>query len=582
MGVLSIGDVRDRTHNLILGLCSSLVLLACAGGPTVRDFAPVDPISFDVQLVQTGLRSMADVTMVTRSPVGGRLADPLEVAVPSRWAGFSDHRADLTDFSARDGEGNPLDLIWQNDVIRIHHDDADQVHISYRVSPSARTLTRHSRFHSLGTAEYFFAYGRNLFLRPLSVAEPSVITARFRTTGSGSRWAATLGPVDSSIEVRAPWLGLADAAYIGGRPRIVHPSSSGDRVTLIVDPTLRPVEDDALNTLQRIESVTAGLFGPTPLEGTVAIVLRRDDDPMAATGTGRPGGIVLELGERTDPGGADVARLIAHEHLHRYVGGHLRFAESDALETLWFKEGAVEYLAAQIAVRCGAAPKQAFFDALSGAVTGYLSNPQLGEAVTGSADGAFWNAATVRRFPYDQGFLLSFWLDMALRREGGSLDRVVAGLVADWGGRHPVSASQLEAHLAQESGLELASIFDTHVRTGRPIPVRQWLGDANLSLSALTQDAAYYGIEVDVSRTGVWHVVSIDPAGPASRLPVRAGDQLVEPPHFPAGSGHGRPAELYVNRDGQRMRLRVPPSPGERRVWQIRAEDESFDQLMSW
>ena len=531
-----------------------------------------------MRLDSVGIRSSLTVDLFVQSSQS--LPNPLTLQIPSHWAGFDDLDRDIELVGAH-GELGPLADRRVGARLLVEHDGETSIRVRYRIVPRYRQLRRPSRFHAVGGPDYLVAYGRDLFiwpthLNPESTDLESSVDLRLGDGPPGTVWATTLGLVAPSGALHdVNPIHLLDSVYLAGRVRI---RQSEDRTTtVIIDPQLGSVEDSMLPVLQRIASYATSRFGQTPIESSVVFALRREDDRSVLTGSGRPGGIVVELGEAASPSEAGLALLIAHEHLHRYIGTWMRFAVEDELATLWFKEGVVDYLAAQFAIRSGAIPSNAFTSELSDVLTEYLTRSSSLETLP-SDDSTFWHNPGLRRLPYSLGFLVALRLDTLLRQQGDSLERAVVDLLRQFAGQRRVSMADLQHHFEQRLEQDLNPIFNACSLGGSPIPVRDWLADLELSLRPLSQAAHYYGVEFDVHRDGRWWVTAVDPMGPAAGLPISAGDRLVGVPSFPS-SGVGR---LVVERNGRQLAVRIPGVPGIRRVFGVQDDGETLDRLMRW
>ena len=539
------------------------------------------PITYQLRLQQTGLRSSLEVVALVQER-HGVLPEPLVFELPHRWAGFEDLGDDLIELAAHGSDGTALPVAREPGRLAVRHDNEWAVTVSYRVVPGARSLRQGSRFHAVGSPDYFFGYGRNIFVWPTHLNRATVpVDIILSPSPAGTTWASTLGLVDTHGELRDQmWRHVVDSAYLAGQVRVFGDLGDPDGTAVVIDPLLGDVDQDLWQTARRVACYSEGRWGPTQIPTTVVFVLRRTDDPFALTGSGRPGGFVVELGERVGPRNDEVVQLVTHEHLHRYIGAWLRFAAEDELLTLWFKEGVVDYLAAEFAVRSGALPAEAFLDAFSEALTGYLTNDTVGQPLVGPVH-ELWNDSAARRLPYEQGFLLGFHLDLLLRENGDTLDRAVGDLISENAHWRRVGASQLRDFLEERLERDLGWLFDGYIAQGDPLPTRQWLTDAGLTMRQLSRPTPYYGLEVDSTYSGIWSVVAIDPLGPAASLPLSAGDRLWEAPILPT-SGYGEHARLTVERDGRPVSLSIPPLPGESRVWSVQPDGNRFDQIMGW
>jgi hypothetical protein len=487
------------------------------------------------------------------------LPEPLDLVVPERWAGYGGLGEVILEMTAEGGEGEPLRLHREPGLARVSHPGLDEVRVRYLVEPVARELTSATRFQAVVRPSYVFGYGRNLLVWPRHV-EPSAPVAglRLEPGPTGTRWATTLGAIAPSWQIDGvTFYDIAEEAYLAGAFPGEAPAGTA------FDPDL-PVAADNAPLLEALAGA-----GGADARGPIAIVLRRADDPEAATGTGRPGGVVLELGDDVDWRAFATQRLLEHELLHRAIGFAVRFAEGHEQATLWFKEGVVDYLAALAVPRSRVDDWEAgWLAAVGDAVTGYRAAQRSGAASRGEED--YWRSAATRRAPYDRGFLLALGLDALLAPHGASLGAVVEALVERCAGGPPLTEAALREALVEAAPeaarAELRGFLEAYAGASLPLPVDDWLEAAGLRAEPEESAVAYFGVEVEQERDGRWRIARVDPRGPARLSGLVAGEALLEPPLLPE---RGADARFVVQRGGARHVVTVEAGRGVRRVWVV-------------
>ena len=562
-------------------LLTAILLLTACTGPEVTErprSAAAPLVGYALTLDRLGLRSTLSVEVRIQAAVGeSSLPTPLELELPHIWAGYNDHGDSIVGLTASDASGAALTVTRRPGAATVQHGGEAVVDLRYSVEPPTRELSRRTRFHAIGAPDFFFAFGRNLFVWPTHIDTRDEVAAALLTAlPPESRWLSTLAGVATQLTGQS-FESLADGAFVAGRPRVLRQRSAGHEYLLVVDPSLGFVEDTIMPQVQRMVLRANTGLGRLPESHTVGIVLARADDPWVTTGTGRSGGFVLEMGASVQPASIQVAHLVAHEHLHRYIGNLVGFSAEDELATLWFKEGLVDYLAARLVVASGVFGREGFYDPLSDAVTGYLRNARVGDTLAPRPDADFWVDGALRRLPYEQGFLLALWLDVALARSGGSLEQAVADLVSEFGGE-AISGSTLRTHFVARLGSPAEQLFDNYASGALAIPVEEWLAAVGLEMARRSRAAPYYGVEVDTASDGTWRVAHVDPEGPAAGLPLRDGDRLRGAPYIPR-SGLTQRAVYVVERRGRAVEVAVPPTLGERVVWEV-PPSSSFDEVI--
>ncbi len=179
---------------LIVGLIQS-----CSAGIATESALwrpPSDSgLAYRLTLTQLGVRSAIDVEMVVRAAPGDALANPYEIIIPSRWAGFDDHDLDLGEISAFASSGRALQARRSPGSFVVEHAGESELRVRYSVRPRARQLTEASRFHSVGAPDLFFALGRNVIVRPRHMdPDTTAVDLELRTVPADSSSVMGFGP----------------------------------------------------------------------------------------------------------------------------------------------------------------------------------------------------------------------------------------------------------------------------------------------------------------------------------------------------------------------------------------------------
>jgi predicted metalloprotease with PDZ domain len=466
-------------------LVYTLLVVGCAPSTPVDGWAVSTgaPIHYRLTLAQLGLASAVDVVVTVRSPDGLSLPDPLELSIPHRWAGEEDLSMDILDLRAERLDGVALELRRDLDAASVRTQGNSALRIRYEVRPRYREHNRASRFHAVGTPEYLFAYGRNLFVWPTAFSAATPVGIEMRAEQQAAFWVTTLGTADrGAATVTLTIEDLLDGAYVAGRTRVVE-SRWGSYLAVAIDPALGPIEDDALRIIGQLVEYAEAKYGPPPIASAVAIVLRRSDDSHIMVGSGRPGGFVLEFGDGVGPGSRGFAELVAHENMHRYLGNWVRFERGTELSTLWFKEGLVDYLASTAVMNAEIGDRATFLETLTAAAVAYSRNEWAGRTFA-DQDAIYWSDDHLRRLPYDQGFLMAFWLDAELAENDDGLEPAIAALVAEWAGREfpRLNNAAIQDFFEARLGCDLNDFFERWVERGERLPVAEWLARVGIEL----------------------------------------------------------------------------------------------------
>lgn len=573
--------MRSPRAVALAGAVAAALLAACGAPQRDTGLLPGDEPSL-VAVRAALLGEAGDLALGIEVAVradGEVLPSPLDLIVPERWAGYSGLGEVMLEMAAVGPDGEPLRLHREPGLARVSHDGLSEVRVRYLVEPVARELTAHTRFQALARPSYVFGYGRNLLVWPSHIAPGERVASLHLEAGpAGTRWATTLGAIAPSWQIDGvSFYDLAEEAYLAGAFSADLIPCDGatpcsDAYGAAVDPELVAGADAGPLLEALADAAASGAAQGAPLgdaRGAIAIVLRRSDDPEAATGTGRPGGVVLELGEAVDWRAFATHRLLEHELLHRIIGFAVRFAEGHETATLWFKEGVVDYLAALAVPRARVDDWDAGWLAAAGeAVTAYRAAQRTG--ADAAADEHYWRSAATRRAPYDRGFLLGLGLDALLAPHGASVDGVVSALARAHAWGPPLTEPGLRAALVEAAPAaarsELRGFLDAYTGAALPLPLDDWLAAAGLRADVAESAVAYYGVEVEQERDGRWRVARVDPRGPARLSGLVAGETLLEPPLMPERGGDAR---FVVQRGGGRHTVTVEAGRGVRRVWVV-------------
>lgn len=555
----TIRDVSTSSPLLSLFLTAAL-LLACGGPRTTTDTSsrliPSDaPVGVQLQLEASpgyeGGGLLAQFTIVDDEP----LADPFLIAVPSTWAGRTDFDQDLRSIEVLDAAGNPLP--WSIDdqqQIRVDTDDHHGLVLRYALRPRHRLLTEASRFRALMTSDIVYAPGHALLMQPISAGTAALQNIDLQFVGAL--------PVRSTAPLIGPWSmeTLVDAAFFSGH--YIH--EERDQLDVFVAPGAVADTSAFADLIQRIVDALQPIVGDDFAPITTALVLSRQDDPLALSGHGRGGGFVLELGTSVDPQSNDLIRLVGHEHLHRLIGHGLQFDRGEELQTLWFREGLTEYLAVSSLVRAGLLPERELFAHIGQSLTNLRANP-ASNAPTPEA-GQYWNDRDLRRLPYDRGALLAMLMELQLLQHR----QATLGNFLTWLRQDPQILAQPLTNISicdayeRYIGLPQTEWCTDVIMANGDLRVFETLADVGLDIVERLEPAPFHGFRANMTAEGRWYVSDVVAGGPADRAGLTVGMQLLSSPDLPDGRSP-RPAWVRVEVPGGDRSIMIEPENGQRR-----------------
>jgi predicted metalloprotease with PDZ domain len=316
-------------------------------------------------------------------------------------------------------------------------------------------------------------------------------------------------------------------------------------------------EDAFVNDARRIVDALGGMMGGLPFERYLFIVhladRRRGGLEHAASTTlqlARAGFFPRKEYEES-------LGLLAHELFHAWNVKRLRpaafvpydYAREQYTRLLWWFEGATSYYEQVALVRAGIMPAKRWLEALGQALTSLERTPGAAKMSLEEASLLAWvkhyrpdeNTPNSAVSYYLKGELVSFALDLALRRQGRSLDE----LLRELHGRYEktgVPEDGVERVAAELLGADAArGFFDRFVRGTEPLALE--LDAIGLRLrrraaQGLDDKGGTPGKEEEGSARAGWLgaeipagpkllVASVREGSPAHRAGLYAGDEIV-------------------------------------------------------
>jgi len=519
-------------------------------------------------------------------------ASPLELQLPSRWAGQTallQHVRDLRAVCVSDSV--PIEMQPEGRVI-VEHGGCQHLQVSYRVVvPRDTSELASRRLPQLG-ANTMLLHG------PAVLALPMATVLTTQPPGIGVElivpddWqlATNWTPVDLDVPppparadaARRVWRYVAhdaghlyDSVIVAGALRYQSVRLLDGRTLQAVFRGELPVTDDELvRVLERVLEAQR-VFLPDDWQwpgGTerLTVTFLGVAGASVLEGGGRRGGFVVHAGR--DSSEVELAELIAHEAFH-VVNGHLLVHERAAeFETLWFKEGVTTYIAALTMVRAQLADDAWFRARMSELVEAYYGNPLSLTLPMCQVERRFWTDVQARRLPYDKGALLGLVLDATAPTLDGRtpVERWIASLLTDVAmrGRAYTNADLLAAVTPIAQGtLDAPLFFARYVEGVDGLPLVDGLARLDLDLLRGVRPAPYYGLRLGVDANGTF-VVEVDPDGPAARAGLHRGDRLLGEPRL-REVWLDAPVRLDVIRGRHRLPVSITPTRGQRERYEV-------------
>ncbi len=534
-----------------LALAALLALAACR--PRKADLSPApaaEPPFAGLTLDLTPDPARGELSVSVRIS-GDRAAEVHEITVARAWADTRAAEA-LTGLTLRDGEGAlPL---------RPQRDDGgpDDVYVLSR-PPRGGDLVLHYRARAnVGPSRFALRVGPDrmtgvghAFLLLPRVAAPLPARVRFHTGAlrRGADAASSFG-FGADVTTTATSEDLAHAAYVAGMLWQEHAEAGPTTLVVIGDP---PFDTrTALGHAVAARSAVDAFFAAPPEPGPFTVFL------VAQPGLGRARegaaltqslAVFFDTAQPLDPA---LDLVMAHELVHRFIGGTVRLTGRDGREAVWFTEGFTVHLARRALLAGGLLTSEGFAADL---------NRTLGEG----GDEALPPA-------YVRGARYAAWFDAALRRASHgkrSLDDVVRALVVEarGAGKEVLPVAALRDALVRGIGPEAGPLVDRlEAADDTPIDLPD---DAFAPCARRTvRERPRFDLGFDraslEARPAIVH--GLVKGSAADRAGLRDGTLVLSAKVPPPSAGDGAQVELWLA-DGKRVRYR-PVGVARETVWE--------------
>jgi predicted metalloprotease with PDZ domain len=511
--------------------------------------------------------SAADTIRLTVTPMAAELrvvaafpkpaGDSVVFRLPP-WAGVSDLWRMVHVTGAR-GESGELPVTTTSGAW-IVRETRGPFSLEWRVSAGRLSFTGSGRsdlFRAYLASDVGFAWGHAWVLRP----DDSVLArAPVRARVEPGEYARAL----LSRPTALPSLQDLSASLLTiGNYREHADQSSGLRLRYLIHGNEWAFADSTLirsvNAIART-FVTATRFAP-PREQWIVLI---EGEARNSGGTVEGGAIALYPDPANPLTGDDptTLRLIAHELFHLWNGHASKDTGRGEGYYKWFQEGISEYYAHVALLRTGVLSVPAFTQRLNAFIREYESNSARG-ATAAQLERSYWADADHQRLPYVKGFLLGWWLDLSLNRNGRSIDDFIRPVLR----RPTYDDAALIAALSAVSRTHDAAWYRQFVTGNQPLPFDQICKTE--ALDCVEEDAELFDFGFRTSTTAIDSgavVVGIVEGGPAQLAGIMLGDTLTGR----VGYYHGDPsrdATIEVKRAGGTLAIMFRPAATRRVVY---------------
>ena len=224
----------------------------------------------------------------------------------------------------------------------------------------------------------------------------------------------------------------------------------------------------------------------------------------------------------------DLKFLLTHELFHTWNGRKILRQEPEEL-VYWFSEGFTDYFTRRILLRAGLITAEEYLTDVNRTIRDYYLSPAI-RATNGDILKFTHTDPQIERMPYLRGDLLAIRWNAAIEKSSShSLDDVMRDLLSSaLRSRAVVSAETVDAHVKKYLRTGVRRDIEEYVDKGQIIIP----GDADLGPCFELKNETFHkfdlGFQYKKSETGTgWEVTAVDPAGPAFKLGLRAGDVII-------------------------------------------------------
>lgn len=121
--------------------------------------------------------------------------------------------------------------------------------------------------------------------------------------------------------------------------------------------------------------------------------------------------------------------LLAHEHLHNWIGGKIQNNNDEELN-YWWTEGFTDFYSRLIAYRAGSIDSSSFINEVNDFLLSYYLSPVTKEP-NSRIKKDFWNNYDIEKLPYYRGFVFAIYLNDLIKQNNpnNSLDNIMRDLL---------------------------------------------------------------------------------------------------------------------------------------------------------
>lgn len=373
---------------------------------------------------------------------GGR-SGSTRLTLADQWGGNTDFQNEIRNLSVTGENGRLTVTNEPGHVWTVKHAPGERLHVSYYLASTIHEVTSSSDtyYRPIIRKDLVHFIGHTALAVPEHLAGTKKRSIRLKWKGFASRgWTVassfsvdqkqtevteTLEDFVHSVFVAAPNLELVSRRAVGGH---IYLAMVGDHWGF----DARQLATLATRIIRTERKFFGGHHPPFYLVSLIPVGQHRPGSASIG-GTGLTHSFALFMTPEVsleDEEGLRIRYLLAHEHLHHYIGGIIQPAEPEEL-VYWFTEGFTDFYTRRVLLRSGLSSLDEYTRDLNEKLRGLYLSP-VGHEPNVRIQQGFWESPDLHKLPYQRGDLVALVLDARIRahsKNEKSLDDAIRALL---------------------------------------------------------------------------------------------------------------------------------------------------------
>jgi predicted metalloprotease with PDZ domain len=360
-------------------------------------------------------------TIKVTTEIKGNLSKELILDLPSHWAN-AEYSNQIENIKIHNSD--LVFTISKNDAHQMNisiPESTDLIKISYEIKQKAgnpsdvhEAIIRKDLVHSTG-------YG--LFASPADISDKDEINFSIKWDVP-SQWNSLSSYGEKNfLQFATTASKLLHAIYVSGDTRKYQISNKENPVFLSLYGDFDIKDSDFISSLSKIIKTQRNFFNDKNFPH-YAISIIEGDNPNSMGGIGLHNSFAAFIPKEMDS--KTYLIILAHEHLHNWIGGKIRNPAKQEELCYWWSEGFTEYFSRVLAVRSDMISEDEFIDECNQFFRNYFLSPTQNEP-NSTILKDFWNDYNIEKLPYYRGFIFALYLNNKIKKSNSeySLDNIL-------------------------------------------------------------------------------------------------------------------------------------------------------------